>query len=225
MTSPIDGYWRGYYQMITPGSPKSHFKIQFVSEGESTFTGQMHEMIVVGTVVNGQIDGSSVQFKKRTRSDIPASTFEGTINDDGALTGKCKIGKANGTFSGTWHAERYEPSGVERFFDVQRRIGVMLLLVAATTFYFGLLEPFMLLQAGEKHIAMNSQFVLIMAACLVVGTFEIIFGWRGNQYLREQLFEKKSILSWILVIATFALGSGLYHLLLHYGETLGYHLE
>lgn len=227
MSSPIDGYWRGYYQTIDDqmAGKKNHFKMRFVSTSESNFQGEMLEKVVILGVLAGRIEGNAVHFTRQIRTDVPRSVFAGTIDEDGSLSGQCQIGSGSGTRSGTWHAERYQPSALESFFDGTRRASIIVLLVAAATFYFGIFEPITLAQAQEEKIAVNSQFVMIMAVCGPMGIVGLIFGEKVNKFLKEDLVEKKSVKGWIIIAAHVLLGLGLYHWLLHYLGTLGYVLR
>ncbi|MFN8657608.1 MAG: hypothetical protein U0105_14795 [Candidatus Obscuribacterales bacterium] len=222
--SPIDGHWRGYYQTIEDqmAGRKNNFKVRFNTKDGLTVTGQMIETIVITGEIAGSVTGDAIKFTKQTRTDVPRSVFEGTIGADGALSGQCQIGSSTGTRSGKWHAERYQPGAMDSFFDGYRRAGVVILLVAAFTLYFGIVEPITLAHANEKEIAINSLLVKIFAVCAPMGTAALIFGAKANQFLKRNLDGKRSVKGWILMVGVLLLSIGLYEGLLWYLRTLGY---
>ncbi len=221
--SSIDGHWSGYYQTIEDqmSGKKNHFKLQLSSSDDSTLNGQILHKAVIPGHLEGRIDGDFVKFTTRVRTDVPRSVFEGTIGADGKLSGKCQIGSGTGTRSGTWYAERYQATQLESFFDGERRVSVLLLLIAAGAFYLGVVQPDLIAQSHDEKIAVGK---CVKYFCIfgLVGIIGLIFGKKATKFFIKHLVDNKSKKGKMTMAAVMVVAGLLNWLLVLYLQAHGY---
>lgn len=199
----VEGSWRGYYQFEGgQGQPsgKIPFKARFVMKND-TFSGSGVEKNFVPAMINGWVEENAVTFESQIQTTSPPSFYEGKFASDGSLSGTCKLERKGRHYAGTWFAERYQPNPVERFFDIERCIGIVALVVAAASGYFGIWSPIEQARLhAQDEIVIVRQLQVVFAACLPIGIATLIFGHGANEFLEKNLVgEKKTVKGWIIL--------------------------
>lgn len=214
MSTSVEGNWRGHYQFYggqAQPSEKVSFKAKFKTKNNS-FSGSCVERKFFVATIKGQVQDSTVSFESRIKTTSPPSYYEGTIGSDGTMYGTCKIERNSQHYIGTWFAERYQPNALESFFEVERVIGIVFILVGLGVGYFGIWSPIEVArQHTQERVTIYPELEAVVAAFIPIGLAALVFGHGGNEFLERHLLgEKKTIKGWIIFGAFLGLMGLLY---------------
>ncbi len=200
----LAGNWKAEYKFDANQGIESNKPQAFtcrLSMHEELLTGEFYEGMKLGKgSIKGQCSGNKVYFEKQyaryndsgEREDPPPAHYDGILSADGTLAGTWQMVSAGQQYTGTWTASPYSPSKFEQFFDLERRVSLVIFLITMIAGYYGIFRPLAAARSGAQILSIWPLMMILFAAGVPFSLYGVIMGERGTRFLEDNVLNKVS---------------------------------